>query len=50
MAAASKSPRLSQHSLSLSGASDLADLIAKARSDFSQTLREVRNLLMSTGM
>ncbi|XP_065052263.1 echinoderm microtubule-associated protein-like 2 isoform X3 [Rhopilema esculentum] len=33
-------PRLSQHSLSLSGASELADLIAKARSDFSQSLRE----------
>lgn len=36
-------PKLTSHSLSLSGSSELSDLIAKARSEFSQTLREVSN-------
>lgn len=39
-----KSPR-PRLSLSLSGSSELSDLIAKARSEFSQTFREVRNTL-----
>ena len=39
-------PRLSSHSLSLSGSSALTDLIAKARSEFSQSLQEVSYILI----